>query len=74
MWQLQKKWQMWQSIWRSVEAELGKVGGKEDDLEAEADTNTDPQEAKRVRRENGSYFSGNRNRKQHMVSMREHRF
>ena len=27
-------------------AELGKVGGKEDDLEAEADTNTDPQEAK----------------------------
>lgn len=30
----------------TVEAELGKVGGKEDDLEAEADTNTDPQEAK----------------------------
>lgn len=29
-----------------VEAELGKVGGKEDDLETEADTNTDPQEAK----------------------------
>lgn len=29
-----------------VEAELGKVGGKEDELEAEADTNTDPQEAK----------------------------
>ncbi len=29
-----------------VEAELGKVGGKEDDLEAEADTNTDPAEAK----------------------------
>lgn len=28
------------------EAELGKVGGKEDDLEAEADTNTNPQEAK----------------------------
>lgn len=28
------------------EAELGKVGGKEDDLEAEADTNTDPREAK----------------------------
>lgn len=28
------------------EAELGKVGGKEDDLEATADTNTDPQEAK----------------------------
>lgn len=29
-----------------VEAELGKVGGKEDELEAEADTNTDPQETK----------------------------
>lgn len=29
-----------------VEAELGKVGGKEDDLVAEADTNTDPEEAK----------------------------
>lgn len=29
-----------------MEAELGKVGGKEDDLEAEADTNTDPQQAK----------------------------
>lgn len=29
-----------------VEAELGKVGGKEDDLEADADTNTDPMEAK----------------------------
>ena len=29
-----------------VEAELGKVGGKEDDHEAEADTNTDPMEAK----------------------------
>ena len=29
-----------------VEAELGKVGGKEDDTEAEADTNTDPEEAK----------------------------
>lgn len=28
------------------EAELGKVGGKEDDLEAEADTNTDPGQAK----------------------------
>ena len=27
------------------EAELGKVGGKEDDLEADADTNTDPKEA-----------------------------
>lgn len=29
-----------------VEAELGKVGGKEDDLEADMDTNTDPMEAK----------------------------
>ena len=29
-----------------VEAELGKVGGKEDDLETDVDTNTDPQEAK----------------------------
>ena len=29
-----------------VEAELGKVGGKEEDLEAEADMNTDPIEAK----------------------------
>lgn len=29
-----------------VEAELGKVGGKEDDLEHEADTNTDPKQAK----------------------------
>ncbi len=29
-----------------VEAELGKVGGKEDDLETEADTNTDPMQAK----------------------------
>lgn len=29
-----------------VEAELGKVGGKEDDLEADADTNTDPMQAR----------------------------
>lgn len=29
-----------------VEAELGKVGGKEDDMEAEADTNTNPEEAR----------------------------
>lgn len=29
-----------------VEGELGKVGGKEDDLEAEADANTDPSEAR----------------------------
>ncbi len=29
-----------------VEAELGKVGGKEDDLEAENDTNTNPDEAR----------------------------
>lgn len=28
------------------EAELGKVGGKEDDLEADADTNTDPEQAR----------------------------
>ncbi len=28
-----------------VEAELGKVGGKEDDLESDTDTNTDPKEA-----------------------------
>ncbi|HCT90852.1 MAG TPA: tagatose-bisphosphate aldolase, partial [Lachnospiraceae bacterium] len=28
-----------------VEAELGKVGGKEDDLESEGDANTDPAEA-----------------------------
>lgn len=30
----------------SIEAELGKVGGKEDDLSADTDTNTDPKEAK----------------------------
>ena len=30
----------------TVEGELGKVGGKEDDLEAEADNNTDPMQAK----------------------------
>jgi len=30
----------------TVEAELGKVGGKEDDLEAEGDTNPDPAEAR----------------------------
>lgn len=29
-----------------VEAELGRVGGKEDDLESEEDTNTDPMQAK----------------------------
>ena len=29
-----------------VEAELGKIGGKEDDLETDADTNTNPAEAK----------------------------
>ena len=28
-----------------VEAELGKVGGKEDDLQSDGDTNTDPQQA-----------------------------
>lgn len=36
-----------------VEAELGKVGGKEDDLEANADTNTDPQEAKQFVEQTG---------------------
>jgi tagatose 1,6-diphosphate aldolase GatY/KbaY len=36
-----------------VEAELGKVGGKEDDLTADADTNTNPQEAVRFVRETG---------------------
>ncbi len=41
-----KRWQMLQQHDIPCEAELGKVGGKEDDLEAEADTNTDPQEAK----------------------------
>lgn len=36
-----------------VEAELGKVGGKEDDHEAENDGNTDPAEAERYVRETG---------------------
>ena len=36
-----------------VEAELGKVGGKEDDLSADKDTNTDPKEAVRFVRETG---------------------
>ena len=36
-----------------VEAELGKVGGKEDDLEAEADTNTNPKEAEIFANETG---------------------
>ncbi|MFP3155564.1 ketose-bisphosphate aldolase [Lachnospiraceae bacterium ZAX-1] len=36
-----------------VEAELGKVGGKEDDLEAKADTNTDPAEAKQFVEQTG---------------------
>ncbi len=36
-----------------VEAELGKVGGKEDDHAADADTNTDPEEAVRFVRETG---------------------
>ena len=35
------------------EAELGKVGGKEDDLEAEADTNTDPKEARKFAERTG---------------------
>ena len=45
--QRQNVWQMYaNALDIPCEAELGKVGGKEDDLEAEADTNTDPQEAK----------------------------
>ena len=40
-----------------VEAELGKVGGKEDDLDADADTNTDPQEAKEFVERTGSFLS-----------------
>ena len=36
-----------------VEAELGRVGGKEDDLESEKDTNTDPLEAKKFTEETG---------------------
>lgn len=36
-----------------VEAELGKVGGKEDDHAANGDTNTDPREAERFVRETG---------------------
>lgn len=36
-----------------VEAELGRVGGKEDDLEAEGDTNTDPMEAKQFVEQTG---------------------
>lgn len=36
-----------------VEAELGKVGGKEDDLSVDQDTNTDPREAVRFVRETG---------------------
>lgn len=36
-----------------VEAELGKVGGKEDDLEAEADTNTDPAQAQEFEERTG---------------------
>ena len=36
-----------------VEAELGKVGGKEDDHEAESDGNTDPAEAEQYVRETG---------------------
>ena len=41
---------------------LEKVGGKEDDLEAEADRNTDPEEAKRICGKNGCFFSGDRDR------------
>lgn len=36
-----------------VEAELGKVGGKEDDLETETDTNTDPAQAEEFVRRTG---------------------
>jgi len=36
-----------------VEAELGKVGGKEDDLVADADTNTNPAEAEEFARRTG---------------------
>jgi len=36
-----------------VEAELGRVGGKEDDLVADGDTNTDPEEARRFVQETG---------------------
>ena len=36
-----------------VEAELGKVGGKEDDLEAEADVYTDPEQARIVVEQTG---------------------
>ena len=41
-----------------VEAELGKVGGKEDDLEAEADTNTDPEEAREFVERTGVEVNG----------------
>ena len=54
-----------------VEAELGKVGGKEDDLEAEADHNTDPEEAKEFVGKNGCFFSGDRDSVQLMDFMRE---
>ena len=40
------------------EAELGKVGGKEDDLEAEADTNTDPAGGEGIRGAYRCYFPG----------------
>ena len=36
-----------------VEAELGKVGGKEDDLEGDEDTNTDPKEAEEFAKRTG---------------------
>lgn len=36
-----------------VEAELGKVGGKEDDLECKGDTNTDPMQAKEFAEKTG---------------------
>ena len=37
-----------------VEGELGRVGGKEDDLEAEADANTDPEQAAEFVRRTGA--------------------
>ena len=55
------------------EAELGKVGGKEDDLEAEADTNTDPQEAKEFVERTGVTSLAVAS-EPHMVSTWEHRF
>lgn len=38
-----------------VEAELGRVGGKEDDLEADGDTNTDPEQAREFVEQTGIF-------------------